>query len=191
MAFEIETKLKVDLFDEIESRLRELGANFVDEKMQTDYYLDKDDRALTKSDSCLRLRVVRIDDDIFADITYKGAKQKSDVKKRQEIVLEVSDAETALAIFAAIGYEKQLVIEKKRRCYDFAGCEVLLDELALLGNFVEIEGPDEKMIASVQCQLDLSGLKHIEQSYAELMESKLAELGITQKEIHLETEGND
>ena len=64
-------------------------------------------------------------------------------------------------------------IEKKRRLWRLSDCEVALDELPLLGCFVEIEGPDERTIADVQKTLGLSLLPHIQKSYAALMRKKL------------------
>ena len=53
---EIEAKLKVDSHEEIVKRLVELGAEFMQEQLQTDYYLDDANRSLTETDRCLRLR---------------------------------------------------------------------------------------------------------------------------------------
>jgi len=45
----------------------------------------------------------------------------------------------------------------------------------LIGDFVEIEGPDEAKIATVQKSLGLTDLSHIAKSYAALMAQKLKE----------------
>jgi adenylate cyclase class IV len=74
---------------------------------------------------------------------------------------------------AAIGYKKSLAFQKKRRVWRLGGCEVALDELPLIGYFVEIEGPGEKKIAAVQKKLGLADLPHIQDSYAVLMQRKL------------------
>jgi adenylate cyclase class IV len=77
------------------------------------------------------------------------------------------------------------VFEKKRRIWQFGGCEVALDELPLLGSFVEIEGRDGEKIADVQRNLGLSNLPVILESYASLMEKKLRQLGRKEKEVFL------
>jgi len=51
-------------------------------------------------------------------------------------------------------------------------CEVALDQLPLIGDFVEIEGPDEAKIATVQKSLGLTDLPHITESYASLVAKK-------------------
>lgn len=82
-----------------------------------------------------------------------------------------------------MGYNKALVFEKKRQIWWFGECEVALDELPLLGFFLEIEGPDAEKIADVQKNLGLSDLPPILESYASLMEEKLRQLGKEEKEV--------
>ena len=53
-------------------------------------------------------------------------------------------------LLIALGYKKKMLIEKTRRLYKLGGCEVALDYLKLLGEYVEIEGPGEKEIHEVQ-----------------------------------------
>lgn len=166
MCFEIEAKLKVDSLPEIERRLGELGAEFLAEQLQTDYHLDDTNAALTTSDRCLRLRRQVVDGNESFFLTYKGAKEKSNFKKRQEIEIEVADVDSTEKLLSALGYEKVLVVEKKRRLWQLGGCEVALDRLPLLGDFVEIEAPDDEKIADVQERLGLASLPHIPESYA-------------------------
>lgn len=183
MCIEIEAKLKVESFDQIKERLENLAAEFLDEKLQTDYYFDDANGDLAKTDKCLRLRreVGRSGEKIF--LTYKGAKDKAAFKKRSEINLEVADSQAATKLLTSLGYEKALVFEKKRQTWRLGDCEVALDQLPLLGAFVEIEGPDENKIADVQRKLGLADLPHVKNSYADLMVDKLTELGHEQKEV--------
>ena len=173
MNTEIEAKLKVDSHNEIIKKLTELGADFLEEQLQTDLYFDDADKTLTRTDRCLRLRRQRVDRSEKIFLTYKAAKQKSEFKKRHEIELEITDADSMENLLSALAYEKILVFEKKRRIWQLGGCEVALDELPLLGDFVEIEGPDNERIAGVQRDLGLSDLPHIKESYASLMAEKL------------------
>ena len=61
-----------------------------------------------------------------------------------------------------------------------------LDELPLLGVFVEIEGPDSRTILQVQEMLGLSRVPHIMDSYATLIDQELSRLGGEQREVYLE-----
>jgi len=172
MCTEIEAKLKVDSLGEIERKLPELGAELQAEQLQIDFFFDDVNSTLTKSDRCLRLRkqIVGKGESFF--LTYKGAKEKSNLKKRQEIEFEIKDADSVRKLLSALGYEQVLAIEKKRRLWQLGDCEVALDRLPLLGDFVEIEGPDEEKIATVQKSLGLTDLPHIAESYASLVAKK-------------------
>ena len=173
MCVEIEAKLKVGSLQEIAEKLTALGAEFLQEQTQTDYYFDDKSATLTKTDKCLRLRRQLTGQDERTFLTYKGAKEKDDFKKRQEIEIEVLDADSAEKLLSEIGYDRALVVEKKRRVWRFSQCSVALDELPSLGNFVEIEGPDSQRITDVQRKLGLTNLPHIPRSYAFLIAEKL------------------
>ena len=185
MCTEIEAKLKVDSLLKVERKLAEVGAEFLEEQLQTDTYFDDGGATLKSSDRALRLRRQRAGQKEKTFLTYKGAREKSEFKKRREIEIRVGDADSAEKLLLALGYEKALVFEKKRRIWRLGGCEVALDELPLLGNFIEIEGPDGKSIADVQRNLGLSDLPHIVESYALLMQQKLCQLGKEEKQVFL------
>jgi adenylate cyclase class 2 len=169
MATEIEAKLKVDSLQTAAERLAELGAEFLQEQLQKDCYFDDASEAFVKTDRCLRLRqqLAGGKENIF--LTYKGAKEKDNFKKRQEVEIEVKDLDSAGKLLSALGFKQTLVVEKKRQIWQFGDCKVCLDELSLLGSFVEIEGPDDRNIADVQRSLGLADLPHIPESYASLM----------------------
>ncbi len=185
MCIEIEAKLKVDSLQEVERKLGEVGAEFVAEQLQTDTYFDDAGAALKSGDRALRLRRPRAGQKENTFLTYKGAKEKSDFKKRQEIEIEIGDADSVEKLLSALGYEEALVFEKKRRVWQLGDCVICLDELPLLGSFVEIEGPNGQSIADVQKRLGLSDLPHIIESYACLMQQKLRELGNNQRKVFL------
>jgi len=172
MCTEIEAKLKVDSLPEIEHKLAELGAEFLVEQLQIDNFFDDVNATLTKTDRCLRLRKQMVGEGESFFLTYKGAKEKSNLKKRQEIEFEIKDADSVRKLLSALGYGQVLAIEKKRRLWKLGDCEVALDQLPLLGDFVEIEGPDEEKIATVQESLGLTDLPHITESYASLVAKK-------------------
>ena len=177
MCTEIEAKLKVDSLQAVTERLAELGAEFVEEQLQKDCYFDNINNALLETDRGLRLRRQLIGQNEKMFLTYKGAMEKSQLKKRREIEIEVSDGGLAEKLFLALGYKKIISLEKNRRIWRLGECVVALDEVPLLGNFVEIEGSDEGKIADVQKNLGLSDLPAIKESYASLMQKKLCEAG--------------
>ena len=172
MHIEIEAKLKVESLEDVKCKLVELGAEFLAEQLQRDYYFDDKDRTLTKTDKCLRLRREAVDDSERFILTYKGAKKKDRFKKRQQIEIEIKDHDSTEKMLSALGYGKVLAFEKKRRIWKIGGCTVALDELPLLGDFVEIEGPDGEKIADAKTSLGLEDLPHITESYASLVAKK-------------------
>jgi adenylate cyclase class 2 len=172
MYIEIEAKLKIDSLLEVEQKLTDLGAEFLAEQLQTDYLFDDANAALTATDRCLRLRRQSVKDGEKFFLTYKGAKEKDNFKKRQELEIEILQADRMEELLSALGYVKVLTVEKKRRVWKYGGCSVALDRLPLLGDFIEIEGPDDATIAGVQQGLGLADLPHIAKSYAQLTQEE-------------------
>jgi adenylate cyclase class 2 len=183
---EIEAKLKVDSLDTVERRLSACGATFLGATMQTDAYFDTVARDFTRGDKCLRLRREKVGQRERLILAYKGPKQADDYKRRVEVELEVSDGDAAESLLVALGYDKALAFNKRRRLWRLRDCEVALDELPLLGTFVEIEGPDSRAILQVQEMLGLSQVPHTMESYASLIERELARLGRDRREVYLE-----
>ncbi len=169
MNTEIEAKLKVDSLESVEKQLQALGAQFVEQQHQIDFYFDDEKSSFAKNDKCLRLRLQSIENGKTTFLTYKGPKQKDDFKKRLEIEIQVSDVASAENLLSVLGYKKKLVIEKERKVWQLCSCFVALDNLPSLGCFVEIEGPDSLKIAEVQNKLGLENIRHIPDSYAELV----------------------
>ena len=174
---EIEAKLKVDSHDGLDGLLKGLGAVFVGNFRQVDTYFDSSEDSLVKSDRGLRIRVQVNGKSQKVLLTYKGPKQDGAFKSRQEIEVELGDHSSMQEILQAIGLEKKLMFEKIRHQWKFDGCVVCLDELPLLGCFVEVEGPDEKTISKVLGQLKISGNGHVAQTYSRLIAERLAESG--------------
>ena len=182
MNIEIETKVKVESLDELAVRLSDVGGQLECELSQVDTYFDDAEETLFASDCGLRLRRQIIGDSESIILTYKGPRQEARFKSRQEIEIDVSDFEVAAELLAALGYEKSLVFEKRRQVWRLADCAVCLDELPLLGSFVEIEASGEHQIADALDKMKLAHLPHVNESYAQLMREKLVELGSDKKE---------
>lgn len=166
---EIEAKLKIEKPEDMVKRLDLLGAEFRGELKQVDYYFDDAQKRLMKKDCGLRLRRQISGEGEKAILTYKGPRKGGMFKKREEIEIEIGSGESMEKILSKLGYEKVVTVEKKRRVWKFVGYEVAVDEVAGLGNFVEIEGDSEEKIATVQEKLGLGSSSHIKESYAQLV----------------------
>ncbi|MHC4759573.1 MAG: class IV adenylate cyclase, partial [Planctomycetota bacterium] len=101
MCHEIEAKLKVDSLENVENKLKQLGAEFQAKFLQTDIYFDHENLNLTGTDTCLRIRKQTNGSVENTLLTYKGPKEKNNFKKRREIEFQVSDAEAAEKLFTA------------------------------------------------------------------------------------------
>ena len=187
MKTEIEAKLKVESLEQIAESLKKLGAQYKCEFIQRDTYFDVDENALIKSDRGLRLRQQKTGEAEKVFLTYKGPKQKTRFKSRTEIEVEVGDFTTMAELLTALGFIIRIQFEKKRRFWLLDDCQICLDELPLLGLFIEIEGPGEQTIARLLEKLKLSGLDHISKTYSKLMANKLLELGSDKMEVLFET----
>ncbi len=172
MSVEIEAKLKIDSPAKMEQKLSELGAEFVAEQLQADIFLDDAENSMITTDRCLRVRRQIVAGNQRCFLCYKGCRENNEFKKRLEIETEIMDSESLLNLFSALGYEEKLVVEKRRKLWRLGGCEVTLDKLPLLGDFVEIEGPDEERIAGIQARLGLAALPVVAESYAQLIIQK-------------------
>ena len=189
MGLEIEAKVKVAGLDAIVERLEGLGAEHRGDVTHLDTYYGGGAGVLIKRGCGLRLRR-RIDaagEKVI--LTYKGPKQKGRFKKRTEIEVEVADYSAMAGFLEALGYRQELVIEKRRRFWRFRGCAICLDQLPLLGSFVEVEGPAEDIIEQVLAAIGLGGLEHINKGYAGLMKSKLREIGSQDTQVLFDGEG--
>lgn len=189
MFIEIEAKLKTDSLKPIADRLKKAGAQFIEAQLHRDSYFDDKNSSFKRADKCLRLRRITAGTENKYFLTYKGPKQAGDLKRRDEIEIELKDEVAAEKLVCALGFTKVAVFEKKRFLWQYRNCQVALDELPLLGSFVEIEGPTDEQINSVRNDLKMADTKHISKSYAELMENELSQLGRTQMNVFFQGAG--
>jgi len=181
MAIEIEAKLKVDSHDAVAAALAALGARHIGRRIETDTFFD--DGAIARRDKCLRLRTQTQDGDTRYILAFKGPKAPDMLKKRQEVQLDVHSRDDAVEFLGALGFRPVMVLQKRRSLWQFNRCEVALDEIPILGTYVEIEGPDNDTIIDTQRQLGLGHLSHIPRSYAGLIRAILEAAGDSRTEI--------
>ncbi|HIJ71527.1 MAG TPA: class IV adenylate cyclase [Planctomycetes bacterium] len=182
MSLEIEAKVKVESLKEIADRLAAIGGQLQYDLLQTDTYFDDADHALLAYDCGLRLRRQKGRAGEKVLLTYKGPRQKTRFKSRDEIEIEVSDFATAVELLTALGYQKTLEFDKRRQVWRFLESTVCLDELPLLGSFLEIEASSEQTVADTLRKMELADMPHISESYAHLIRARLNELSPDQME---------
>ena len=185
MTLEIEAKMKVADFDAVRARLVACGARRVGAVLETNTFFDTPERSLVAGDRGLRLRCNRdaaSGEERFV-ITVKGPVQRGPLKTREEAEVNVDDGDRAMAVLRALGFEPELSFEKRRETWETGGCTVELDELPILGRFVEIEGPDEQSVMRVREALGLSALPLIKTGYIAMLTRHLKETGDARRSI--------
>jgi adenylate cyclase class 2 len=186
MPQEKEAKFKVASFAALRRELKAMGATCLGTVIQTDRYFDSPDGSLRKRDRGLRLRTVRplrgARRKPSALLTYKGPRRKGPIKIRRELEAPVADPDALASALSACGLAVSLTIEKRRASYRLGRCRVELDELPVLGRFVEIEGPDERTILAACRKLGLTG-EPITTPYTHLAVEHLRRRGLRSREL--------
>jgi len=127
---EIEVKFHVD-FDSIRRRIESLGASFVREELQEDIYFSISLPHL--------LRVRGITNLGKAFLTYKCIEDPGRNEEFDELEVEVSNFGTAVEILKRLGFEKDVVVKKRRLIYRLEDVTFELSEVEGLGDFLDIE----------------------------------------------------
>lgn len=188
MAVEIEAKMRLEDRPALEARLQEAGGQRVAELVEVNTFFDTPGGDLRAGDQGLRVRLERTADGASqrAIITHKGPRAQGRLKTRQETEVDVADARAAAELLAALGFVRVVSFEKRRQRWKLEGCNVEIDALPFLGEFVEIEGPSEKTIMAVRETLGLGDSPVISASYISMLLTYLSE-----NEIHLDHIGFD
>jgi adenylate cyclase, class 2 len=119
-------------------------------------------------------------------ITFKGKLQPgSTLKTREEIEFKVDGAESADELFQRLGYSAMLAFEKRRETWNFADCEIALDQMPYLGTYVEIEGPSDEAVFAARKSLNLADLPLISRGYISLLAEYLFEHKINERHVRL------
>jgi adenylate cyclase class 2 len=176
---ETEAKFYVRDLSRIKSRLEELHARLVQERvLETNIRFDLPGAPLRAEGRVLRLRQ---DTDVW--LTYKSAsKNEQGVLSREEIEFKVEDFEKAKRLLEALGYQKLVYYEKHRTTYELSEALIMLDELPY-GNFVEIEGETVESIQTITKQLGLHWKYAIATSYNALFDRARQSLNLSAQDL--------
>ncbi|MBN2063502.1 MAG: class IV adenylate cyclase [Sedimentisphaerales bacterium] len=167
MNLEVEAKFKVKDIEPFEQTLIDLEADFVHIVRQTDTYFSS--HKVMRKGTGMRIRKEKTAEDEITWITFKGPRLRGEFKSRNEIELQVDDADKALTLLQELTLNPTLTIDKLRKIYELDGCQVCLDKVNRLGMFIEIEGPDDATIEAVRCKIGLRDYRHLNRGYAHMM----------------------
>ena len=192
MAQELECKIAVPSHDRLIELLRSAGARRIGRVREMNRLLDTPDRSVFRRGCGLRVRTIEVLDGTgpTSSLTFKGPVQESAFKCREEIQINLSDRadpgpassectakadEGMLRLLHALGFAEWLTFEKIRESWQLGACAIELDELPLLGRFVEVEGPDEQAIHLCLDTMGLDAASSIQTSYPGLLAKRLGE----------------
>ena len=189
MPVEIEVKMRLDAPDALEAELRSLGATCRGSVLEQNTYYDTPAADLRRGGQGLRLRIEQsIDgDQRQVIVTHKGPRAPGSVKSRQETQVHLCDAGNGRELLEALGYRPVLSFEKRRRRWQLDDCSVEIDTLPYLGNFAEIEGPDEPTILAVRRRIGMDEVPLIQKSYLGLLREHLKTHGISEAHVTFES----
>ncbi len=187
MPSEIEAKFRVESHQPVRERLQAIGATSLGRVLETNVIFDRPDGSLRHRGCGLRIRSVKVEgsDDRQATLTFKGPVRSGPFKSREELEIEIGDAETAANIFHGLGFVVVLSYQKRRESWRRRDCRIELDEPPHIGLFVEIEGPNEAAIRAVQAELGLKGTAHVKASYVHMLFAYCREHGVTSRVLEL------
>jgi len=180
---ETEAKFYVRDLNRIKSRLHELNAHLIQERvLERNIRFDLPGARLRAEGRVLRLRR-----DTSTKFTYKSAStNQQGVLSREEIEFEVEDFDKAKRFLEALGYQKLVYYEKYRTTYALQPSEgfvqIMLDELPY-GPFVEIEGETVHAIRAIADQLGLNWNTAIATSYNTLFDRARRTLNLTFQDL--------
>jgi adenylate cyclase class 2 len=175
MPVEIEAKVRVADFTTLRRRLRELGAKSLGKNREINRFYDTPNHALRRKDSGVRIRTsVHSDKGVSHVVTFKGPRQASKYKLREELEFTTDDPDATAAVFERLGYQFELSFEKRRESWQLGRCKIELDELPQLGKFLEVEGPSERVIGPVLAKLGLQDQPSLTRGYASMVSHHLA-----------------
>lgn len=140
---EIEAKFPVRSVEEILPKITAAGA-VCEQAVRFERNLRFDDgkENLSKTNQVLRLR----DNGGTAVLTYKSDRNSSDtMADREEIETVVEDFDRTRMILERLGFRTVFIYEKYRSIYTLGPAGIFVDHTPI-GDFVEIEGPDEETI---------------------------------------------
>ncbi|MCE4608738.1 MAG: class IV adenylate cyclase [Caldisphaeraceae archaeon] len=170
---EVEVKIEVacNSMEEIETKLKELNATFLEERREEDIYLGHPCKDMKAMDEALRIRFVNGKP---RSLTYKSKKQKGagGIKAREEVTINLK--ENPLLLLKKLGFNPSVNVRKLRKYYDFDNVIISLDDVDELGCYVEVEsknGSDVEVAESLK-KLNIKG-KVIESTYADMVWEKL------------------
>lgn len=142
---EAEIKLPITDREELEHRLEQNGFQKGRSVREEDLYFNSLQHDFRSRDEALRLRRVICSGKEEVLLTFKSPKLDRVSMTREELETPVGDLETMRAVLHALGYDLEYPVYKTRQYYKKESLTACVDQVELLGTFLELEIllPDE------------------------------------------------
>lgn len=176
MPLEIELKLRISFHDAVRRALKSAHAELQGKVRETNIFFDRPDNSLLAKDAGLRVRFSLADAKLPPKtlLTFKGPRQPTGLHAREAFDLALTPHDQIIPLLEALGFQQRLLFEKDRESWQLDHCLVELDTLPALGTFVEIEGPTEEAVLTVQQKLELVDAEIVKPGYASMVRTHLA-----------------
>ncbi|MHA2359064.1 MAG: class IV adenylate cyclase [Candidatus Thorarchaeota archaeon] len=181
--YEVEVKVAIDSYEEMEERILKLGAKKINREEQIDSYYDHPSRTFHDTDEALRVRSrLAIENEQvdstrgLVELTYKGPKIDSTTKTRIEASVSLDDSEEMKTILENLSFKLVATVTKKRQFFTLPTMTISIDEVEDVGLFMELESvvktkevdAAREEIFSTMKKLGLDPSQSIRASYLEL-----------------------
>lgn len=142
MSHEIEIKLKIEDMDEEIQKIRNLGANLIDDfEFEDNFIFDQKDQSLKKKESVLRIRKYGSKNTVTLKEKIPG---ESKYKERYELEMEMEDPGTLKELFQKLGFQVVYRYQKYRAAFKWGNLRIYCDKTPI-GDFLELEGKKEEI----------------------------------------------
>lgn len=168
---EIEAKIKITKEDADRIRQHMMSHDKTARTLlETNTYYDHDGQ-LTAQDKALRIRheTDNATGKSKSVLTFKGPTQPGPFKVREEHETTVEDGKVLADIFVGLGYQPSFVFQKLREQFDCGDVIICLDHVPSDDIFLEVEAPDELILAVTLRELGVNEKESIKQGYPKLL----------------------
>ena len=181
--YEVEVKIAIDSYDEMEQRILNVGAEKINREVQIDSYYDHPCRTFQDTDEALRVRSRQplgkeeVDSrNGLVELTYKGPKIDRTTKTRIESSAMLNDSVEITSILENLSFKLVANVTKKRQFFSLPSITISIDDVEDVGLFMELESVVKtkdvdharENIFTLMEKLGLDPSQSIRESYLEL-----------------------
>jgi len=150
---EVELKFPIDNPKEIVKKLTGLAGSPKEEYQKDIYFNSTKNNFLEKKPIKEWLRIRESKENITLNHKRWHDNKEDKSVSCDEHEVKVSDAKVCNDILKGLGFKELIIVEKKRKAWEYKGTKIALDNVNNLGDFIEIESKDSKDIETIKNHL--------------------------------------